>query len=129
MIKSLINLGLKECAIIESFDGGQIMRLRLEGMGIRPGKTILRVSTQFNRGPVIISVDGHQTAIGRGLAEKIMVRQPECNGTGISNNGVGSKGSYSSKKGAYSTNHYEKAAPRKANDESNPGEATSKLQL
>ena len=129
MIKSLINLNLKEGAIIESFEGGQTMRLRLEGMGIRPGKTILRVSTQFNRGPVIISVDGHQTAIGRGLAEKIMVRQPECNGTGMSYNGVDAKGYYSSKKGAYSTNHYENAAPRKANDESNPRETTSNLHL
>ncbi len=80
MYKPLIDLKIKEQAEVISFEGGQTMGRRLESMGIRQGKIISRISSQLIRGPVIISVDGHQTAIGRGMAARLIVKPAESNG-------------------------------------------------
>lgn len=71
---TLTDLKLREAAEIVSFEGGGELQKRLEGMGIRQGKKIFRFSSHFINGPVIISIDGHLTAIGRGMAEKVRVR-------------------------------------------------------
>jgi len=80
MYKSLIELDLKEEAEIVSFNGSSLMNRRLEGMGIRQGKMISRISSQYIRGPVIVSVDGHQAAMGRGMATKLIVKPVTKNG-------------------------------------------------
>ncbi len=80
MYKSLIELDLKEEAEVVAFNGSSLMNRRLEGMGIRQGKKISRISSQYIRGPVIISVDGHQAAMGRGMATKLIVKPAERNG-------------------------------------------------
>ncbi len=80
MYKSLIELNLREEAEIVSFNGSPLMNRRLEGMGIRQGKKICRISSQYIRGPVIISVDGHQAAMGRGMAAKLIVKPAKTNG-------------------------------------------------
>lgn len=81
MLKSLIELKVREQAEIISFDGGTLLNRRLEGMGIRKGKKITRVSSQYIRGPVIVSVDGRQTAMGRGMAAKLIVKPVGNNGS------------------------------------------------
>lgn len=53
--------------------GGYGLRRRLEAMGVRPGKTITKVSGQAFRGPVTLKVDHTQIAIGFGMANKIVV--------------------------------------------------------
>ena len=73
MQKTLINLKKGEKARVCGFLDGAAMRLKLEGMGIREGKIISRVSSQILGGPVIVSVDGRHTAMGRSIASKIMV--------------------------------------------------------
>jgi Fe2+ transport system protein FeoA len=80
MHKSLIELDLKEEAEVVSFNGSHLMNRRLEGLGIRQGKKIFRISSQFIRGPVIVSVDGHQAAMGRGMAAKLIVKPVNTNG-------------------------------------------------
>ena len=80
MLKTLLELDLREEAEIVSFEGGTIMNRRLEGMGIRQGKKISRISSQYIRGPVIVSVDGQQTAMGRGMVSKLIVKSAEKNG-------------------------------------------------
>ncbi len=80
MYKSLIELNVKEEAEIVSFNGSSLMNRRLEGMGIRQGKMISRISSQYIRGPVIVSVDGHQAAMGRGMAMKLIVKPVTSNG-------------------------------------------------
>jgi Fe2+ transport system protein FeoA len=56
-------------------DGGEKMRRRLEVLGLRPGKEIWVKSAFFNKGPVIISLDGRLLAIGRGQAQKIYLEK------------------------------------------------------
>lgn len=60
--------------------GGRGLVMRLEAMGIRPGKRITKVSSMFGHGPVTISVDSMQIAIGFGMADKIIVELDEAKG-------------------------------------------------
>ena len=54
--------------------GGPGLARRLNGLGIRPGKRITKISSMFMRGPVTIQVDRTQAAIGHGMAAKIFVK-------------------------------------------------------
>jgi len=54
-------------------NGGYGMRTRLESMGVRPGKTVRKVSSQLMAGPITIVMDGRQMAMGRGIASRIEV--------------------------------------------------------
>ncbi len=74
--KTALRLKKNEEAEVVAIEGGHLVRSRLEGLGIRPGKKVTRVSSQFMGGPVIISIDGRQTAMGRGLAARIRVVAP-----------------------------------------------------
>lgn len=73
MAETLIDLPKHSSAEIVNLEGGKRFRTRLEAMGIRIGKTVSIVSSQALGGPVIISVDGRHTAIGRGMASRIKV--------------------------------------------------------
>ena len=53
--------------------GGHGIAERLNSMGIRPGKDIYKVSSAFMKGPVTVSVDRCQIAIGWGMARKVTV--------------------------------------------------------
>ena len=53
--------------------GGPGLVQRLDALGIRPGKNIIKVSSMFMRGPVTIQVDRTQAAIGHGMAHRIFV--------------------------------------------------------
>ena len=57
---------------ITAIAGGQGLRARLQPLGIRPGK-ITKLSSVFHQGPVTISVDNYQIAIGYGKAIRILV--------------------------------------------------------
>ena len=61
-----------EKAEIMELLGGQSFQKRLRYMGVREGKKIEVVAKQ-PVGPIIISIDGKQVAIGRGMASKIRV--------------------------------------------------------
>jgi ferrous iron transport protein A len=62
-----------EAEIIE-FECGCNMSDRLEAMGIHIGSQIKKVSKLRMGGPVILSVDRAQVAVGCGMAKKIKVR-------------------------------------------------------
>ncbi len=47
--------------------------LRLEALGLRPGKRIQKISGMPFHGPVTVCVDGRQVAIGHGVAARISV--------------------------------------------------------
>jgi len=53
--------------------GGHGLINRLGALGIRPGKRIAKVSSMLMRGPVTITVDRAQVAIGFGMAKRIIV--------------------------------------------------------
>lgn len=54
-------------------NSGRGMINKLEALGIRPGVEITKVSAQFMRGPVIVSVGNTQIAIGFGMARRVVV--------------------------------------------------------
>ncbi|MFA5055844.1 MAG: FeoA family protein [Dehalococcoidia bacterium] len=70
---SICELRQGQSAKIVEILGGQAIASRLHAMGVRPGKKITKVSAAFLRGPVTISVDRCQIAIGWGMAQKVMV--------------------------------------------------------
>jgi ferrous iron transport protein A len=63
-----------QTAIITQLLGGPGFEQRLRCMGIREGKEVRMVAHQPMKGPVVISIDGRETTIGRSMAQRIMVR-------------------------------------------------------
>jgi ferrous iron transport protein B len=55
-------------------DGGRGMKKKLAEMGFVPGEKVKRIESSAN-GPVIVVVKGTKIAIGRGMADKIIVRE------------------------------------------------------
>ncbi len=45
----------------------------MDSLGIRVGKRVTKVSSQFMRGPVCIRIDSYQVALGFGMAKKVLV--------------------------------------------------------
>jgi ferrous iron transport protein A len=62
----------KKGKIIE-LNGGLGLRRKLRTIGIREGKYVKLVTSQPIGGPIVIDIDGEQIAIGRGMAQKIMI--------------------------------------------------------
>lgn len=62
-----------ERLVIKSYTGGKNSRMRLLSMGLRPGDEI-EVITNIGRGQMVVSADCRRFVLGRGLAQKIMVR-------------------------------------------------------
>ena len=75
MTLSITELRPGETAVVRQVLGGRGMARRLVAMGIRPGKRLTKISSQFLGGPVTISVDGRCLALGRGLAAKVLVEK------------------------------------------------------
>jgi Fe2+ transport system protein FeoA len=74
-IVSLSSLKPGESGIVYDFKGGERLRKKLDSLGIRKGKNIKKISDMVLRGPITIQIDNSsRIAIGRGMAEKIMVK-------------------------------------------------------
>ncbi|RKY60385.1 MAG: ferrous iron transport protein A [Candidatus Latescibacterota bacterium] len=73
MKKSLAQLRANEEGVVVEVQGGWGMIRKLEAMGIRPGKKVVKLSSQVMRGPVVVSVDGYQIALGFGVANRVVV--------------------------------------------------------
>jgi len=58
---------------VVALHGGHGMVERLESMGIRPGKVIIKLSSQPMGGPVTVLVGSRQVAMGRGIARRVEV--------------------------------------------------------
>lgn len=54
--------------------GGKQLRKRLADLGLNMGMTV-RVVHSLNQGPIIIAVKDSRLAIGRGMAEHILVEK------------------------------------------------------
>jgi Fe2+ transport system protein FeoA len=74
-IVSLSFLKEGESGVVFNFKGGEKFRKKLDSLGIRKNKRIKKVSDMVLRGPITIQIENSsRIAIGRGMAEKIMVR-------------------------------------------------------
>ncbi|MDO9574088.1 MAG: FeoB small GTPase domain-containing protein [Candidatus Contubernalis sp.] len=62
-----------EQGIIKELQGGHGLRRKLESLGIRAGKTVRRINELGSGGPVVLEIDGSKSAIGYGMARRIMV--------------------------------------------------------
>lgn len=74
-IISLVMLKEGESGTVYEFKGGERLRKRLDSLGIRKGKTVRKVSDMVLNGPVTIQIEkSSRIAIGRGMAEKIIIK-------------------------------------------------------
>ena len=74
-VVSLARLKEGESGKVYDFKGGERLRKKLDSLGIRKGKSITKVSDMVLRGPITIQIENSsRIAIGRGMAEKIMVK-------------------------------------------------------
>lgn len=71
---SLDQMKAGQSGIIIGIDGGHGMVMRLNTMGIIPGKKITKISSQLMRGPVMIEVDRTRVALGFGMARRILLQ-------------------------------------------------------
>jgi ferrous iron transport protein A len=65
----------KKAKIVQILD--EQIRKRVEHLGIRVGKELLKVSTSPMKGAVTVQINNTQVAIGFGAAEKIIVEEVE----------------------------------------------------
>lgn len=75
MIKKLIEMTKGEKGRVIAIHGGRGKILRLAEMGITPGEEVILL--QKSLGPVIIKVKDTNLALGKGLAESILVEVGE----------------------------------------------------
>ena len=72
-----VNLGMMQSGdsgIVVRMIGGHHMIDRLNALGIRQGKRIVKLSSMFMKGPVTIKFDSGQVAIGYRMANKIIIK-------------------------------------------------------
>ncbi len=74
--KSLDTVKAGSSIRVLTITGGRHAREKLVGMGIVPGEMV-KVSKNDGGGPLIVDVYGSRTVIGIGLAQKVMVADPQ----------------------------------------------------
>ena len=70
---NLIQMSIGGGGVVVEIRGGYGIQRRMYALGVRPGKRVVKVSSQLWRGPVTIRVDNFQVAIGFGMASRIIV--------------------------------------------------------
>lgn len=68
----LAMIGQGESVRLINVDGGRTLRKRLADLGLNPGMT-LQVVQVDPHGPMILAVKESRIALGRGMAQKVMV--------------------------------------------------------
>ncbi len=71
---SLTELSVDKHATILAFNIGTVEATRLVSLGFTPGAEV-RMSQNYGRGPLIVTVRGTRVALGRGEAAKIVVER------------------------------------------------------
>ncbi len=74
MIVDLTQMLSGERGAVVQVQGGYGLVRRIQSMGIRPGKRIIKVSSHFWRGPQTVQIDKVQFAIGFGMAKRILIQ-------------------------------------------------------
>ncbi|MHC1605321.1 MAG: FeoA family protein [Candidatus Methanofastidiosia archaeon] len=75
MTKRLTEIDVGKSVKIKSIEGGLGMRQRLCELGLYPEEKVTIKNSGILRGPIVLKVGEHQIAIGRGLANKILVEE------------------------------------------------------
>jgi ferrous iron transport protein A len=69
----LANMKTGQTGTVVGVLGGHGLIRRLDALGIRPGKRVIKLNSTLFRGPVILRVDNTQVAVGFGMATRIIV--------------------------------------------------------
>ena len=69
----LILLKPNDIGVIKEISGGRRARNRLYELGLNKGTKVKMVKNDI--GPVILNISGHKLALGKGLANKILVER------------------------------------------------------
>lgn len=77
-VRTLDSLNEGEKALVSSIAGGRTASKRLYEMGLNKGSQVRIIKN--NTGPIIISLAGSKIALGRGLANKILVQPKDVKG-------------------------------------------------
>ena len=64
----------RSCKVL-SVLGGPCLAGRLEVLGIRPGKLLIKLSGSFLNGPVTVQVGSSRVAMGFRMATRVMVEE------------------------------------------------------
>jgi ferrous iron transport protein A len=67
-----------ETGIVKEIQGGHGLIRKLQSIGVRPGKRIIKVSSHFWHGPQTLAIDNMQVAVGFGIAKKIFIEIGKC---------------------------------------------------
>ena len=70
---SLVELNAGQAAEVLKIRGGYGIQRRLQGLGIRPGAIVRKVSAALRPGAVVVAAAGGQAALGYGVARKVIV--------------------------------------------------------
>ena len=73
-ILSLAEMAPGQKGIVAGIEGGFGLARKLDAMGIRTGKEIVKVSAQWMRGPVVLRQGNTEVAVGFGMAHHILVK-------------------------------------------------------
>lgn len=69
----LMDMKAGEKGTVVEILGGRGIYNRLKAFGIRNGVSLTKVNRNSGRGPVVLQVGGSQTALGAGVAYKIIM--------------------------------------------------------
>ncbi len=71
---TLVSMCPGQTGVVVDVRGGHRTVERLAALGIRPGKRITKVSSMVLGGPVTVEVDRAHVAIGRRMADRVLIR-------------------------------------------------------
>jgi len=72
-LKTLLDLNTGETAVVIRMDGGFRMQMQLKNLGFHEGVTVCLVKRSAVGGPLMVSINGSNVAVGRGVAARIQV--------------------------------------------------------
>lgn len=75
----LTSLATGQSGVVMELSGGPGFMARCLALGFTPGASVMMVQN-FGRGPIIVSVRDTRVALGRGVAQRILVRNRAVHG-------------------------------------------------
>lgn len=74
MIANLAQMKNGQSGIVVGLQGGSGFIRHVQAMGVMEGKRLTKLTSQPLRGPILVSVDNLQIAIGYGMSMKIFLQ-------------------------------------------------------
>ncbi|RLE19281.1 MAG: ferrous iron transport protein A [Acidobacteria bacterium] len=72
-MKTLLDLKVGETAVVMKMSGGFHMQVQLKNLGFHEGVAVTLAKKSAIGGPLMVTVNGSNVAIGRGIASKILI--------------------------------------------------------